>query len=77
VALVVLFQHVRKGGLPLAGDICLRIGAVTLALMAALGRGGWAIQSYKGTTPIERIDRGLYVIEQLGAAALLIFAMTL
>jgi hypothetical protein len=73
---VVLFQYVRKGGLSLAGDTCLRIAAIMQALIAALGRGGWAIQSYKGTTPVERIDRGLYVIEQLGAAALLVFAVT-
>ena len=45
--------------------------------MAALGRGGWGIQSFKGTTPVERIDRALYTIEQLGAGALLIFALTL
>jgi hypothetical protein len=77
VALVVFFQHLRKGELLFAGDAWLRIAAVTLALMAALGRGGWGIQSFKGTTPVERIDRALYTTEQLGAAALLIFALTL
>jgi hypothetical protein len=38
---------------------------------------GWGIQSFASTTPVERIDRGLYMIEQLGAAALLVFALTL
>jgi hypothetical protein len=77
VALVLLLQHIRKGGLSLTGSDWFRITAVVLALMAALGRGGWAIQSFGGTNPVERIDRGLYVVEQLGAAALLIFALTL
>jgi hypothetical protein len=76
VALVLLFQHLRKGGLSLAGDDWLRIAAAMLALTAALGRGGWAIQTFDGTT-VERIDRGMYVIGQLGAAALLIFVLTL
>jgi len=76
VALVLLVQHIRKGGLPI-GEDWLRVMAVILALMAALGRGGWAIQTWKGQTVIERIDRGMYMIEQLGAAALLIFAITL
>lgn len=77
VALVLLFQHLRKGGLSLAGDDWLRIAAAMLALTAALGRGGWTIQSWDGTTVVERIDRGMYVIGQLGAAALLIFVLTL
>ena len=77
LVLVLLLQHFRKGGLSLATSDCLRIAAVVLALMAALGRGGWAIQSWKGNNPVERIDRGLYMIEQLGAAALLVFALTL
>ena len=77
LSLVILLRHLRKDALPLAGDAWLRIAAVTLALMAALGRGGWGIQSFTGTTPVERIDRGLYMLEQLGAAALLVFALTL
>jgi hypothetical protein len=48
-----------------------------LALTTALGRGGWTIQTWAGTTVVERIDRGMYVIGQLGAAALLIFVLTL
>jgi hypothetical protein len=77
VGMALLLQYLRKGGLSLAGSDWLRIAATVLALMAALARGGWDIQSWKGNNPIERIDRGMYVIEQLGAASLLIFALTL
>jgi hypothetical protein len=77
VILVLSVQHLRKGRLPLALADCLRIAAVIMALMAALGRAGWAIQTWKGSTVAERIDRGMYMIEQLGAAALLIFALTI
>jgi hypothetical protein len=77
VTLVLLFQHFRRGGLSLAGDDWLRIAAAMLALTAALGRGGWAIQSFDGKTVVERIDRGMYRIGQLGAAALLIFVLTI
>lgn len=77
VALVISFQLLRKGGLSLAMDDWLRIAAAMLALTAALGRGGWTIQTYAGTTVVERIDRGMYVMGQLGAAALLIFVLTL
>jgi hypothetical protein len=77
VAVVISFQHLRKGGLSLAMDDWLRIAAAILALTAALGRGGWAIQTFGGTTVVERIDRGMYVVGQLGAAALLIFVLTL
>jgi protein-S-isoprenylcysteine O-methyltransferase Ste14 len=77
IILVCGLQHLRKGSLALDTEDWLRIAAVTLALTAALGRGGWGIQTWKGTTVVERIDRGMYVIEQLGAASLLIFALTL
>jgi hypothetical protein len=77
VALVLLLQHLRKDGLSLAGDDWLRIAAAMLALTAALGRKGWSIQTFAGTTPVERIDRGMYVIGQLGAAGLLVFVLTL
>ena len=53
----------------------LRIAAVLLALTATLGRGGWEIQTPKNRTIIERIDRGMYVLSQLGATALLMFAL--
>jgi hypothetical protein len=77
VAIVLLFQWWRQGSLSLHGDTWLRIGAAMLALVAALGRGGWSIQTYKGATIPERIDRGMYMVEQLGAAAILIFVLTL
>lgn len=83
VALVValeaaLFAVLWAGGsLPCTARYWLRVGAVTIALVAALGRGGWAIQSYKGETVIERIDRGMWVLGQLGATGVLLFALTL
>jgi hypothetical protein len=77
IVIVLFVQHLRKDGLSLAHADWLRIAAVMLALTAALGRAGWSIQTWKGTTVVERIDRGMYVIEQLGAAALLIFALTI
>lgn len=55
----------------------LRLSGVALALQAALGRGGWSIQTWKGTTIPERIDRGMYVVSQLGAVAILLFVLTL
>jgi hypothetical protein len=69
------------GGLALAGHgtpnavSWLRIFAAILALTATLGRGGWDIQSYKGQTVVERIDRGMYLIGQLGAFALLVLLL--
>jgi hypothetical protein len=55
----------------------LRLVAIIIALTASLGRGGWNIQSYKGETVIERIDRGMFVLSQLGATVILLFALTL
>ena len=55
----------------------LRVAAVVAALTAALGRGGWAIQSWDDNNVTERIDKGMYVAGQLGAAMLLIFVLTL
>ena len=77
VALVLMVHYLRTGGLTLTGNDWLRIAAAMLALTAALGRGGWTIQTFAGTTVVERIDRGMYIIGQLGAAALLIFVLTL
>ena len=58
-------------------SFCLRLVAIIIALTASLGRGGWNIQSYKGKTVIERIDRGMFVLSQLGATVILLFALTL
>ena len=55
----------------------LRVLAVAAALTTVLGRGGWDIQTWDGNTVNERIDRGMYVVGQLGAAALLIFVLSL
>lgn len=55
----------------------LRATAVTVALTATLGRGGWDIQTYMGQTICERIDRSMYNISQLGAVAILLLALAL
>jgi hypothetical protein len=54
-----------------------RAAAIVIALSSSLGRGGWRIQSFKGKTVIERIDRGMFVLSQLGATVILLFALTL
>ena len=48
-----------------------------VALTAALGRGGCDIQTCSGKTIVERVDRGMYVISQLGATAILLFVLIL
>ncbi len=53
----------------------IRLTAIVIALTATLGRGGWDIQSFKGRTVVERIDRGMFVISQLGATAILLFLL--
>ena len=55
----------------------LRATAVTVALTATLGRGGWDIQTHKGQTICERIDRLMYKISQLGAVSVLLLALAL
>ena len=55
----------------------LRIVGIIIALTASLGRGGWAIQSFKNKTIVERIDRGMFVLSQLGATIILIFTLTM
>ena len=55
----------------------LRVIAIIIALTASLGRGGWNIQSNKGKTIIERIDRGMFVLSQFGATLILLFALTM
>lgn len=53
----------------------LQVAGVFIALTATLGRAGWGIQSMKGNTIFERIDRGMYVISQLGATCILLFVL--
>lgn len=55
----------------------LRIVAVIIALTATLGRGGWEIQTWNGQSVLERIDRGMFKVSQLGAACLLILVLSL
>lgn len=63
--------------LQFGADDWLRVLAVVIVLTAALGRGGWAIQTWKEGTTVEAIDRGMYLVSQLGGAALLVFVLTL
>jgi hypothetical protein len=74
---LVLVGRFVAGGVALSGSDWLRVLAATVALTAALGRGGWMIQTYHGSSVIERIDRAMYVIGQVGAAALLVLVLTL
>lgn len=64
------------GYLQPSGRYWLRVVAVIVLLTVTLGRGGWGIESWDHNTVIERIDRGMYLIGQLGAAVLLLFALT-
>lgn len=64
-----IFHHSR--------NLWLRITAMVIALSATLGRGGWDIQTIKGKSLLERIDRGMFAVSQLGATAILILAFTL
>jgi hypothetical protein len=78
VASVLLLRWWWLGAFPLGeAKDWLQLAAAVLALLAALGRGGWQIQSWKEETVVERIDRGMYRIEQLGLAALLVLVLTL
>ena len=53
----------------------LRVIAAFVALTATLGRGGRAIETFTQETVIERIDRGMFVISQLGTTVLLLVAL--
>ena len=59
-----------------SGQYWLRVAVVIVLFTATLGRGGFAIASWDQNTVIERIDKGMYLIGQLGATALLLFALT-
>lgn len=75
-AVVLVMQYV-SGSFPNAARNWLRVAAANVALVATLGRGGWAIQSFNGQTIVERIDRGMFVLSQVGATILLLFALGL
>lgn len=57
--------------------LAIRMIAIVIALSASIGRGGWDIQSVEGSTIIERIDRGMFKISQLGATILLLIVITM
>ena len=61
----------------LNSDLLIRLGAIVIALTAALGRGGWRIVSYGNSTVIERIDRGMYSLSQIGATVMLLLSLNL
>jgi len=70
-------------GLNFGGNVLMKEGywaraaAVVVALSSTLGRAGWAIETWKQKSVLERIDRGMYTISQLGATVLLLFALSL
>ena len=55
----------------------LRVIAAFLALSATLGRGGRSIETFPQETVVERIDRGMFVIAQVGTTVLLLVALGL
>ena len=76
IIVIALFVSLAIGSQPPYGIDWLRLLAVFLALLSALGRGGWGIQTYGDDTVVERVDRAMYLVSQLGVAALLILIMT-
>ena len=77
VIVLALLVSLAIGNPPPDGRDRLRLLAVFFALLSALGRGGWGIQTYGNDTVVERVDRAMYRVSQLGAAALLILIMTM
>ena len=77
IGAVLVVQRWGFDGLNLSSEDWLRVAAVFIVLSATLGRAGWSIQSRKGNNVVERIDRSMYLVTQLGAAALLVFVLTL
>ncbi len=73
----VLAVQYLAGSFPNTARNWLRVAAANVALTATLGRGGWAIQSWNEQTVVERIDRGMFVIAEVGATVLLLFALGL
>ena len=74
---VVLAGSYVLGSFPNGPRNWLRIIAVGVALTATLGRGGRGIETFPQETIIERIDRGMFMISQLGATAFLLIALGL
>ena len=76
IIVLALLVSVAIGNPPPDGIDWLRLLAVFFVLLSALGRGGWGIQTWGDDTVVERVDRAMYWVSQLGAAALLILIMT-
>lgn len=53
-----------------------QVAGAFIALTATLGRGGWGIRTASGETVLEKIDRGMFVISELGATVILLFVLT-
>ena len=77
IVALTLFVSVVIGHPLLDGKDFLRVSTVFVALVAALGRGGWNIQTWDGETVVEQVDRAMYYVAQLGVAALLIFIISM
>lgn len=77
IVALTLFASVVSGHPLLDGKDFLRVSAVFVALVAALGRGGWDIRTWDGETVVEQVDRAMYYVAQLGVAALLIFIISM
>lgn len=74
IVLVVLYF---LGSFPNGPRNWLRIIAAGVALTATLGRGGVGIATFPQETIIERIDRGMFILSQLGATTFLLIALGL
>ena len=74
---VVLAGSYVLGSFPNGHRNWLRIIAVGVALTATLGRGGVGIATFPQETIIEQIERGMFIIAQLGATGFLLIALGL
>ncbi|EMM8812999.1 hypothetical protein V4B68_09045 [Klebsiella pneumoniae] len=54
---------------------CIKAGSAYIALTVTLGRGGWNVQSNKGNTLTERIDRNIYKLAQYINVAILLVTL--
>ncbi|MBV7403716.1 hypothetical protein [Enterobacter sp. ENT03] len=54
---------------------CVKAESAYIALTVTLGRGGWNIQTYKGNTLTERIDRCIYKLAQYINVAILLVTL--
>ncbi|MBE4855027.1 hypothetical protein IM311_13245 [Enterobacter cloacae complex sp. P40RS] len=54
---------------------CVKAGSAYIALTVTLGRGGWNIQTHKGNTLTERIDRHIYKLAQYINVAIMLVTL--